>query len=159
MLPSLHSSCCCCGCSISCKQRAENNLSTGLLVQGAPQRRQLAERIYAYEAALPEDLLQQGIGPPGNTNRLLKVFHKLMTGQDCIYGRSCLCLLWLSISDNFCECTNGRPTFWQPLSSINVRVSCRVAVLLPIFTLPANIACDVSVLTVQEFIVQQVCKH
>ena len=51
------------------------------LLQGAPQRRQLAERIYAYEAALPEDLLQQGIGPPVNTNRLLKVFNKLMTGQ------------------------------------------------------------------------------
>ena len=63
--------------------------STGFLIQGAPQRRQLAERIYAYEAALPEDLLQQGIGPPGNTNRLLKVFNKLMKGQPCVCGSCC----------------------------------------------------------------------
>ncbi|KAL0031982.1 hypothetical protein WJX79_010467, partial [Trebouxia sp. C0005] len=54
--------------------------SVAVQSRGAPQRRQLAERIYAYEAALPEDLLQRGIGPPGNTNRLLKVFNKLMTG-------------------------------------------------------------------------------
>ena len=48
--------------------------------QGAPERRQFAESIFTYETALPEDLLQRGIGPSGDTRRLLKVFHKLLTG-------------------------------------------------------------------------------
>ena len=74
-----------CAASITTAVAAECKQAFRLiLLQGAPQRRQLAERIYAYEAALPEDLLQQGIGPPGNTNRLLKVFNKLMTGQRSI---------------------------------------------------------------------------
>ncbi|KAL3149582.1 hypothetical protein ABBQ32_002354 [Trebouxia sp. C0010 RCD-2024] len=49
--------------------------------RGSPQRRQVADSIYAYETALPEDLLQRGIGPLGDTKRLLKLFHKLLTGQ------------------------------------------------------------------------------
>ena len=53
------------------------------VLQGSPQRRQLAERIFAYEFALPEDLVQQGRGPPGNINRLLKTFRKLLTGVQC----------------------------------------------------------------------------
>ena len=52
-------------------------------LQGSLKRRQFAESIYYYETALPENLLQRGIGPLGDTKRLLKVFHKLLTGMLC----------------------------------------------------------------------------
>ena len=49
-------------------------------MQAHPQGTPFADRIYAYDTALPEDLLQRGIGPLGDTKRLLKVFNKLLTG-------------------------------------------------------------------------------
>ena len=54
-----------------------------VLMQGYPQGSSFVDRIYAYETALPEDLLQRGIGPLGDTKRLLKVFNKLLTGTSC----------------------------------------------------------------------------
>ncbi|KAL3132821.1 hypothetical protein ABBQ38_006746 [Trebouxia sp. C0009 RCD-2024] len=49
--------------------------------RGPLHRRQFAENIYAYETALPEHILQRGIGPPGDFTRLLKLFHKLLRGE------------------------------------------------------------------------------
>ena len=52
-----------------------------ILVQGSFKRRQFAESIYSYETVLPENLLQRGIGPLGDSTRLLKLFNKLLTGM------------------------------------------------------------------------------
>ena len=52
-------------------------------MQGQPQGNISIDRIYAYETALPEDLLQRGVGPLSDTKRLLKVFNKLLTGTSC----------------------------------------------------------------------------
>lgn len=72
---------------VSLQHRQEHEYNHGCTklccLQGTSRRRQFIRNIYAFETALPEKLLQRGIGPLGDTTRLLKLFHKLLTGMLC----------------------------------------------------------------------------